>query len=76
MERHEGHEKKLVPHYSIITQAKKDSKAVRPVVELALKVEPNAQNTDNAKKQWNTAYNRLTLQQQSLFDLAMPYFIK
>ena len=70
-------EKKLVTHYSMIATAKKDSKAVRSVVKLALayeEIEADEDKQSAAFKKWNNAYSKLTYQQQTLFDSAMPNF--
>ncbi|AWE07752.1 hypothetical protein DCE79_10310 [Lysinibacillus sp. 2017] len=72
-------EKKLVPHYSIVTQAKKDSKAIKSVIELAVKYNASSvdsKGSDELKVQWERAFNKLSAQQQSLFNLAMPGFKK
>ena len=75
-------ERKLITHYSFIKTAQNDLKAVRKVVELEEQVvaEKNNNDDDNTesakvlalKKQWEQAYNRLTVQQQSLYSLTSP----
>lgn len=70
-------EKKLVTHYGFLKTATKDVKAVKPVMILAEQFDEASEDEKEVIfNQWQKAYNKLTLQQQSLFDLAVksvPY---